>query len=309
MKQITSIYAKQHRKIQEIFETAGSPGRVLCVSMDYAKAKHVALFCNGFGDVFKKPFPVDNLPSGFKALLKEVKSVCKERKIKAEHVFFGGEDNPSYVQNFTQAIWEEGYFVARVNALEAKNQRDNHQASTDELDVFAIAKTLLNKPSYAAHDQPEIILNLKEVSRSRSQFVKQLTKQKLQIHQYVDRLCPGFLDQEKSGVTPFSQPSLALLNNNFSVEQIRRRTQKNLTDFLERNGQNNPQAAAIKLKALATQALAPLTTSVARSSMSGASTIHCLPGKGSGPSFGPNLRGLVYQHQRRRHCACLGPPG
>ena len=64
-----SIFTKQHPKIRQILEQAGSPAKALCVALDYAKAKHMALFCNGFGDILKKAFPVDNSAAGLQALL------------------------------------------------------------------------------------------------------------------------------------------------------------------------------------------------------------------------------------------------
>ena len=59
MEQPTSLYSKQHPKIRRLFEQAGSAAKTLCVAMDYAKAQHLVLFCNGLGDVLKKPFAVE----------------------------------------------------------------------------------------------------------------------------------------------------------------------------------------------------------------------------------------------------------
>ena len=210
MENTTSIYAKQNPKIRQIFEQAGSPAKLLCGAIDYAKAQHVVLFCNGFGDILKKSFAIANSPEGLKTLLEELGSTCSHRGIKDQHVFFGGEDKPSYAQNFIQALTDKGYLVVWVNAWEAKQQRDNHQASTDELDVRAIAKALLNKASYCEEDQSKTILALKELSRKRSHFVNLSSEQKLQIHHQASRLFPQFLNQQKSGVVPFSRASLVL---------------------------------------------------------------------------------------------------
>jgi transposase len=257
MNQPTSIYANQHPKIRKILEAAGSPSRALCVAIDYAKAQHVVLFCNGLGDVLKKQFAIDNSPQGLEKLLEEVRSTCSHRGIKTEHVFFGGEDNPPYVQNFIQALVDAGYWVARVNAWEAKHQRDNHQASTDNLDLPGIAKTLLHKSSYSAQEESKIILALKELSRTRAYFVGQLSEQKFQIHHYVNRLCPGFLNQKKSGIVPFSRTSLALLGQRFWAGRIRSWPRASLVKFLQRQGQHEPEAAADHLKTLAGQVLDP----------------------------------------------------
>jgi len=257
MENTTSIYAKQNPKIRQIFEQAGSPAKLLCGAIDYAKAQHVVLFCNGFGDILKKSFAIANSPEGLKTLLEELGSTCAHRGIKDQHVFFGGEDKPSYAQNFIQALTDKGYLVVWVNAWEAKQQRDNHQASTDELDVRAIAKALLNKASYCEEDQSKTILALKELSRKRSHFVILSSEQKLQIHHQASRLFPQFLNQQKSGVVPFSRASLALMSEGLCPERIRRWRCKDLSKFLDRHGQEQSEQTAEKLKALADQVLAP----------------------------------------------------
>lgn len=257
MQTASSIYSKQHPKIRQILEQAGSPSKVLCVAIDYAKAQHVILFCNGFGDILKKPFPIENSPQGLQKLLDEVKSTCSHRSIQTKHVFFGGEDSPSYVQGFTQALSDKGFLVIRVNAWEAKKQRDNHQAATDELDVLAIAKTLLNKATYSDSDRSKVIQTLRELSRTRAHFVKRATGQKLQIHQYASRLFPRFLERKKSGITPFSDACLALLSERFSPEHIRRKRRESLIALLERHGHEEAQKAADQLKTLAAEVFSP----------------------------------------------------
>ncbi len=37
--------------------------------MDYAKKYHVVMFCNRYGDIIRKPFPVKNPPEGLIILL------------------------------------------------------------------------------------------------------------------------------------------------------------------------------------------------------------------------------------------------
>jgi len=56
--------------------------------MDYAKKHHVAMFCNGDGDIIRKPFPVKNSPEGIDYLVGQVKRSCAHRSIQLQHVFF-----------------------------------------------------------------------------------------------------------------------------------------------------------------------------------------------------------------------------
>jgi hypothetical protein len=128
-----------------VFERAGDARKVLCVALDYAKRKHVALICDGNGDVLKSSFPVENNSAGIAHLIKEITSTARRRKIPKEQIFLGGEDEAAYVANFTEALRTKGYLVVRVNAYEAKENRENLLASTDTLDLLGIAKTLLSR--------------------------------------------------------------------------------------------------------------------------------------------------------------------
>jgi transposase len=251
----TSIYSKQNPKIHALLEQAGNSRKVLAVALDYAKSKHVVLFCNGLGDVLKKPFPIENSRPGLELLLKEVHSTCTHRAIQNQHVFFGGEDRPPYAQNFIHHLGQKGYLVVRVNAWEAKQQRDNHQASTDQLDLHGIAKAMLQQCSYGASESSETYGNLREISRCRSYMVADQTAIKLHIHGYIDRLFPGFLDVRQSGIAPFSSAGLALMSDQFCAEHIGRRRLSSLAAELKDHGLSEAQAVAQKLQGLARQAL------------------------------------------------------
>lgn len=257
MKHTTSIYSKQHPKIREILKSAGTPAKAICVAIDYAKHKHVVLFCDGAGDILKQSFVVENSPAGVRKLLDELSATRAYRGVKNKHVFFGGEDNPACVQNFIKRLTKEGYLVVRVNAWEAKHQRDNNLGSTDNIDLLGIAKAVLNKASYSDEEQSATALCLKEASRTRSCFVRELTAQKLRVHNYADRLLPGFLNEAKSGIAPFSSASLALLGEGISVQQIKRWSSQRLIEFLQRQRVDDPQGASQLLKDLADKALEP----------------------------------------------------
>jgi len=91
------------------------------------------MFCNGNGQVLRKPFPVKNDPDGVKYLIDQVSRSCRHRRIQPQHVFFGGEDLNSYAENFAYALQAKGFLVANVNSHDAKKQRENQQASTDRV--------------------------------------------------------------------------------------------------------------------------------------------------------------------------------
>jgi transposase len=263
---VKSVYRNQCIEIRTVFEKASSPRKVLCVALDYAKSKHVALCCDGLGDILKKPFSVENSTEGVEFLCKEIQATARRRKIKKDTIFLGGEDEPAYVANFVAALTRKGYLVLRVNAREAANQRENLLASTDNLDLLGISKCLLNRrasPASSADNQAPVYRDLRELSRQRHDYVRQRTAASNRIHAIADQLFPGFLIASKSGVTPFLTASLALMENRFSSTEFARRKQKSLSNTLRINRVRNPGETAFKLITLAKDALPPAPDRIA----------------------------------------------
>jgi len=253
----SSIYSHSNPQLLKVFEAAGHPAKVMCVALDYAKAQHSVLICNGLGDLLKGAFAVDNAPTGAEALLHQVRRSAKQRKIRLEHVFFGGEDYPSYAQNFLRRLRQEKFLVVRVNAWEAKQQRSNFQASSDSLDLLGIARCCLNRRGQTVRDWPVAYTNLRIATRDRDQLVRNRTAVSNRIHSYVDRLFPSFLKVEKSGLAPFSAASLDLMVERFSPAQLRRRPRQGLADWLGRRNVEEPKKVADQLKQLAKAVLPP----------------------------------------------------
>src|SRR3974377_1457105 len=246
-----SIYPDCNPQIIKLFEQAGHPAKVLCVALDYAKAQHTVLICNGLGDLLKATFVGDNTPTGAKLLLQEVRHCAKQRKIGPMQIFFGGEDYPSFAENFLRHLRQENVLVLRVNPWEAKQQRSNFQASSDALDLLGIARCCLNRRGEPVRDLPVAYANLRIATRDRDQLVRSATATSNRIHTYVDRLLPGFLSEARSGLTPFCEASLDLMAQRFSPAELRRRPQGALGQWLARRAVSEPHAVAAQLKDLA----------------------------------------------------------
>lgn len=265
-RQPQSVYRNQNVLLRALFERAGSARKVLCVALDYAKSKHVALCCDGHGEILKAPFPVENNPQGVDFLCEQVAATARRRKVAKNSIFFGGEDEASYVANFTAALRERGYLVVRVNAFEASEQRENLLASTDNLDLLGIAKTLISRRArLTGHDDPDAAAyrQLRELCRCRRALVRQLTATSNRIHAISDELLPGFLNASKSGISPFTGASLQLMKERFSAPQIARRRPLALANLLRRHHVHHPEESAAKLLALAGSVLPPAAGRVA----------------------------------------------
>ena len=250
-----NIYQNQSQELLSLFETAGSSAKVMCVPMDYAKNDHLVMFCNGHGDILRKPFSVKNSPEGLEYLLDQVTRSCRRRGIKKDHVFFGGEDANSFAENFVSTLRFKGWLIAGVNARDAKKQRTNLQASTDRIDLMGIATMLLNCRANCCPAQSGIYRNLRTLVRHRRKLVVMLTEVKNRVHGIVDLLFPGFLNENKSGIVPFTQSSLYLMEDRFSPKQVRRRKRQKLIEILKRFGTSKAQETAFNLQQYAAKVL------------------------------------------------------
>ena len=259
-RKIQSVYRNQNALVRAVFERAGEARKVLCVALDYAKRKHVALICDGHGDVLKASFPVENNAAGIAHLIKEVTATARRRKIPKDQIFLGGEDEAAYIANFTEALRAKGYLVVRVNAYEAKENRENLLASTDTLDLLGIAKTLLSRRARITGDTSSnaaIYHHLREITRCRRTLVRQQTAASNRIHALADQLFPGFLNGSKSALTPFTDASLELMKERFSAPEIARRKPASLANLLRRHRVHQPDETAAQIIQLAREALPP----------------------------------------------------
>ena len=50
-----NIYQDRSQELFQLFEQAGNSSNVMCIPIDYAKKDHVVMFCNGYGDILRKP--------------------------------------------------------------------------------------------------------------------------------------------------------------------------------------------------------------------------------------------------------------
>jgi transposase len=250
-----NIYQNQSQELLHLLEEAGSSEKVICVPMDYAKSDHLVMFCNGYGDILRKPFSVKNTPEGIAYIDDQVTRSCRRRGIEKKHVFFGGEDANSFAKNFVSTLQSKGYVVANVNAHDAKKQRINMQASTDRIDLMGIATMLLNCRANCCPAQSGIYRNLRTLVRHRRRLVQMLTEVKNRVHGIVDELFPGFLNEKNSGIVPFTQSSLYLMEDRFSPKQIRRRRRQKLIEILKRFGTSKAEDTAAKLQQYAAKVL------------------------------------------------------
>ncbi len=250
-----NIFTVQNQAVVSLFASAGHPNKVLCVALDYAKETHMALCCNGAGKTLKSAFPVKSSEEGLVFLLETVEGLCRKHNMERRHVYFGGEDCGTFSSNFIYALRSKGFLVIGVNAERAAGLRENLQASSDELDLLGIAQMLVNKQGKVAGGVIGAERALRSLTRHRREMVRMQTAAGNRIHAMVDQLLPGFLDERKSGIPPFSEASLYLMEDRFSAADIGRRQDKPLLKALQKCGLQQAEEAMKKLKAYVAQVL------------------------------------------------------
>ncbi len=255
---MNSIFQKSNPAIEKVFKNAGSPQKVMCLPIDYAKRQHTALVCNGKGEELRGPFNIHNTPAGVDFVEGIIHGLCKKHSIRKENVFFGGEDCSAIAFNFIHALLEKGYVGIGLNARDAAKERENQVASTDKLDLLGIASCLINKKwGRTLSIEYSDARVLRELTHHRRALVKARTASAYRIHHLVDQLLPGFLDEKQSGLTPFSKPSLWVMSQRFSPKQILARKNGVLAEKLRLFMVRNPKQKVTMLKDLACSVLPP----------------------------------------------------
>jgi transposase len=257
-----SIFRKRNPDVEALFAGAGRAGKVMCVAFDYAKKTHTAVVCDGNGSQLRGVFNVENNRQGLDFILNVVSGLCRKHGIKHEHVFFGGEDCGSYAFNFIHALVSRGFLVVGVNTKQAKDERENSQASTDLIDTVGVAGMMIKMKGRTIGAATEDVHGMKRLRRQRGAILKAHSASAHRMHRIVDELFPGFLTGLESGVDPFSRASLWLMEERFSAEEVHARKRPALTRKLREFCVQDPDGAVEKLKALAERALPPASAMV-----------------------------------------------
>lgn len=253
-----SIYGKRCQAVSECFERAGGPDKVMIVPMDMAKAEHVAMICRGTGEyLHSKPLRVYNNREGSDFLLRKVNAMMRKHSIRAENVLIGGEDPGEYAFNFIHRVRLAGFPFLRVNAAEASTLRNNARASSDVIDLDGIAQAMIQQRGRQVRDFDAVYSPMKSAARARRRLRKEETAWKNRIYKSVDILFPGFLSEKQTGIVPFTESCLSLLEHNFSLVKIKRMRTDTIVKRLRKGRTHKPEEAVAKIKALADRTLAP----------------------------------------------------
>lgn len=252
-----SIFKKRNPDVEKIFNDAKNPDKVMIVAFDYAKASHTSIICNGSGAQLKAPFNVINDKSGLDYLLDVIRGLCRKHFIQHKHVFCGGEDCGSFAFNFIHALIQKGYLVVGVNTKQAKDERENSQASTDLIDTVGIAGYLIKRRGRTIGIANDQVHAIKRLRRQRGAILKVHSSSAHRIYRIVDELFPGYMNKKLSGLEPFGRASIWLMRERFSIKEIHARQNPTLIRNLRGFSLGDPEGVAASLKTLCDNALPP----------------------------------------------------
>ena len=229
--------------------------RVLVVAIDGAKKSHKALLADGFGEIITDTFGFPNDLAGAKMFAGSVRKAAVD--INAFKIIVGLEPTGHYAENLVAYLLEQGFDVRQVNSFAVSREREAGLtwSKTDEIDLCAIGQLIINGKSSPLGHTEAIYDNMKYAARARRSTIQRTVLLESQIHAYMDRLFPGFLDRDLFS-DPFGLTSMAFMARYSSANAACRAGATRIERWLSsRRGVSNPHEITQAVVELAQGAL------------------------------------------------------
>lgn len=178
---------KQNNRLNQLTD------ETLIVGIDIAKEFHVARAQDIRGIEFGKSIKFNNSLSGyleFESWINEIKEVEKKKQ-----VIIGMEPTGHYWLNIARYLKAHDYTVVTVNPMHVKKIKeldDNLQTKTDKKDAKIIAQLVKD----ARYSTPNLLEGeyeeLRNAKNLRQVVIKDLSRTKNQIHNWLDRYFPEY---------------------------------------------------------------------------------------------------------------------
>lgn len=183
----------QNWKIKQVKE------ETLVVGVDIAKKDHVARAQDFRGIDYDKPLKFENNLLGFEFFLHWMNKVAKENN-KTE-IIVGMEPTGHYWLNINEFLVNYGIKLVLVNPANVKRSKtldDNSLTKNDIKDAKVIAQ-LVKDGRYSEPKMPEgIYAELRAAMTHRERLVKDITRIKAKVIQWLDKYFPEYLDVFKA---------------------------------------------------------------------------------------------------------------
>ena len=160
---------------------------MIYVGIDVAKLNHFASAISSDGEVLIQPFKFTNDLDGFQLLSSHLESLPDDSFI------IGLESTAHYGDNIVRFLVNQGYKVCVINPIQTSTLRRNNirKTKTDKVDTYTIAKALMLQQTHRFITLGDLnLMDLKSLSRSRMNAVKQRTRLKIQLKAKTDETFP-----------------------------------------------------------------------------------------------------------------------
>ena len=169
---------------------------MIYVGIDVASQKHDCYIIRDTGEVFSKPFTIENNINGYKKLHNSIQEFVE--RTKDSNVRIGLESTGHYSKNILLYLIKEGYQTTLINPILTNMDRKAssvRKTKNDKVDAKAICIFLdKNKLNFKPYTLLSYHIDaLKSLTRQRFSLVKQLTQQKLIFQRQVNVIFPEFL--------------------------------------------------------------------------------------------------------------------
>ena len=165
------------------------------VGIDVASQKHDCFFMNDKDVNANMLITINNDIDGFKKLEESIHSFMK--KTDDKDVRIGLESTGHYSHNILNYFVRSGFDTMLINPLLTNMERKSssvRKTKTDKIDAKAICMFLMRNKEFKPYTHKSYhTVALKSLSRRRISLVKQLSKQKVQLHVLVTITFPEYL--------------------------------------------------------------------------------------------------------------------
>lgn len=173
----------------------------MLIPIDVSKYFHKAMIIGPRGEILQDPFEIDIYQEGLDKLLakmKEAKAACK-----AKRVIFAMEPTSYYHQTLLEQLGKLGHEIQLINPCMTAKVRslDYDHLKTDDIDLKVLGQSINLGKGKEFKEKPRQIQKLRSITRQRVARTKFTKFLKIQIHQHLDALWPGFnnrYEKEKS---------------------------------------------------------------------------------------------------------------
>ncbi|GAB4275312.1 IS110 family RNA-guided transposase [Thermincola ferriacetica] len=161
------------------------------LSLDVSKENSIAALYLSFGEPMGKPFRVEHTPSGFAALVEQLRNLELLTHKKPEVIL---ESTGNYSRAITQNLMEAGYSVIALNPLETHEQKRRaiRKVKTDKVDAQRIAKLYYFDEHRPLHPVNPEIAELRNLCRLYDGLSNLYIEAQLRFQSILDLLFPHY---------------------------------------------------------------------------------------------------------------------